>query len=231
MHCGCSGVIQIPGHHHFSGPEVGQSHWVHGERLPSFVQLRKINLPQELLKQFYSAIIESVLCTSITVWFSSATKSDLRRLRRVSGLLSESLVQPSPLSKNCTHPEWAKELTKSLWIQHTLPLWTVTVWSTLQTSEHQNDQTQNQFLPSGNQSHEHLTLNMEHTTLLYIAYSLHILIFYFKFAHIRPVHTYLSILYIVFLLFCTLPVCILFFYYLCPVLLLSFCCTVELLSL
>ncbi len=38
---------------------------------------------QELLKQFYSAIIESVLCTSITVWFSSATKSDLRRLRRV----------------------------------------------------------------------------------------------------------------------------------------------------
>ncbi len=41
------------------------------------------NLPQELLIQFYSAIIESVLCTSITVWFSSATKSDLRRLRRV----------------------------------------------------------------------------------------------------------------------------------------------------
>ncbi len=28
-----------------------------------------------------------------------------------------------------------------------------------------------------------------------------------------------------------LPICILFFYYLCPVLLLSFCCTVELLSL
>ncbi len=46
-------------------------------------QLRKFNLPQELLKQFYSAIIESVLCTSITVWFSSATKSDLRKLRRV----------------------------------------------------------------------------------------------------------------------------------------------------
>ncbi len=46
-------------------------------------QLRKFNLPQELLKQFYSAIIESVLCTSITVWFSSATKSDHRRLQRV----------------------------------------------------------------------------------------------------------------------------------------------------
>ncbi len=46
-------------------------------------QLRKFNLPQELLKKFYSAIIESVLCTPITVWFSSATKSELRRLRRV----------------------------------------------------------------------------------------------------------------------------------------------------
>ncbi len=33
--------------------------------------------------EHYSAIIESVLCTSITVWFSSASKSDLRRLRRV----------------------------------------------------------------------------------------------------------------------------------------------------
>ncbi len=26
QHCDCSGVIQIPGHHNFSGPEVGQSH-------------------------------------------------------------------------------------------------------------------------------------------------------------------------------------------------------------
>ncbi len=53
------------------------------QRLYFLRQLRKFHLPQELLKQFYSAIIESVLCTSLTVWFSSATKSDLRRLRRV----------------------------------------------------------------------------------------------------------------------------------------------------
>ncbi len=46
-------------------------------------QHRKLNLPQELLKQFYSAISESVLSTPITVWFSLATRSDLRRLRRV----------------------------------------------------------------------------------------------------------------------------------------------------
>ncbi len=57
--------------------------WNAQQRLYFLLQLRKINLPQELLIQFCSAIIESVLCTSITVWFSSATKSDLRRLRRV----------------------------------------------------------------------------------------------------------------------------------------------------
>ncbi len=49
----------------------------------------------------------------------------------------------------------------------TFLLWTVAVWSTLQSSEHQNNQTQKQFLPSGNPSHEHLTLNVEHTTQLY----------------------------------------------------------------
>ncbi len=39
------------------------------QRLYFLCQLQKFNLPQELLKQFYSAIIESVLCSSITVWF------------------------------------------------------------------------------------------------------------------------------------------------------------------
>ncbi len=33
--CNCSGVIQIPGHHNFSGLDVGQSHWVHGEKGPA----------------------------------------------------------------------------------------------------------------------------------------------------------------------------------------------------
>ncbi len=62
-------------------------------------------------------------------------------------------------------------------------------------------------------------LNVEHTTLLY-NYSSHILIFYFKFAPNIPVHTKLSILYIVYY----------YFNYLCLVLSLPFCRTVELLS-
>ncbi len=32
QHCDRSGVIQTPGHRNFSGPEVGQSYWVHGEK-------------------------------------------------------------------------------------------------------------------------------------------------------------------------------------------------------
>ncbi len=95
----------------------------------------------------------------------------------------------------------------------------------LQSSEHQNDQTQEQFLPSGNPSHEHLTLNVEHTTLLYITYSSHILIFHFKFSHVRP-HTWPQkwpVLFIVFLLFCTLPFCI-FVYYSLIFSVLSCCC-------
>jgi len=87
LHCDCSGVIQV------LGPTISQDlKWDNQidsivkkaqQRRYFLLQLRKFNLLQELLTQFYSAIIESVLCTSITVWFSSATKFDLKRLQRV----------------------------------------------------------------------------------------------------------------------------------------------------
>ncbi len=41
------------------------------QRLHFLRQLRKFNQSHELLKQFYSAIIESVLCSFINVWFGS----------------------------------------------------------------------------------------------------------------------------------------------------------------
>ncbi|XP_061679880.1 uncharacterized protein LOC133502739 [Syngnathoides biaculeatus] len=37
---------------------------------------RKHGLSQELLRQFYTAVMESVLCTSIIVWFGDATITD-----------------------------------------------------------------------------------------------------------------------------------------------------------
>ncbi|KAL0202579.1 hypothetical protein M9458_000597, partial [Cirrhinus mrigala] len=52
------------------------------QRLYFLHQLKKFNLPQALMTQFYSAVIESVLCSSITVWFGAASKSDIRRLQR-----------------------------------------------------------------------------------------------------------------------------------------------------
>ncbi|KAL0152393.1 hypothetical protein M9458_052116 [Cirrhinus mrigala] len=52
------------------------------QRLYFLRQLKKFNLPQALMTQFYSTVIESVLCSSITVWFGAASKSDIRRLQR-----------------------------------------------------------------------------------------------------------------------------------------------------
>ncbi len=115
----------------------------------------------------------------------------------------------------------------------TLPLWTVTIWSMLQSSEHQNDQTQEQYLPSGNHLMNTWQLNAEHTTLLYIMLSSHILIFISNF-HISYLYIHNGLYYI--LCFCYFVHCLFVYlyiilYYLCLVLLLSFCCTVDLLSL
>ncbi|KAK3521304.1 hypothetical protein QTP70_003147 [Hemibagrus guttatus] len=66
------------------------------QRLYFLRQLWKFNLPQELLTQFYSAVIESVLCTSITVWFGSATKSDIRRLQRMVRTAERIIGAPLP---------------------------------------------------------------------------------------------------------------------------------------
>ena len=52
------------------------------QRLHFLQQLRKFKLPKELLITFYTAIIQSVLCSSITVWFGSTTKRDRARLQR-----------------------------------------------------------------------------------------------------------------------------------------------------
>ncbi len=86
------------GIHHLSGPEVVHSHRLKKaqQRLYFLRQLRKFNLPQKLLKQFYSAIIESVLGTSITVWFGSATKSDIRRLQRTVRTAERIIGAPLP---------------------------------------------------------------------------------------------------------------------------------------
>ncbi len=120
----------------------------------------------------------------------------------------------------------SKRLAKSLWtphIQHTLSLWTVTVWSTLQSSVYQNDQTQEQFLPSSYPSHEHLTLNMEHTTL----FTLFIHHTYLFFISICTYQTCTHI--IVYIIYCVFA--ILFIAHLYIILLLSVSCPVAVILL
>uniref|UniRef100_A0AAV2JIR7 Alkylated DNA repair protein AlkB homologue 8 N-terminal domain-containing protein n=1 Tax=Knipowitschia caucasica TaxID=637954 RepID=A0AAV2JIR7_KNICA len=53
------------------------------QRMYFLRQLRKAKLPAQMLVQFYTAIIESILTSSITVWFAGATVRDKQRLQRI----------------------------------------------------------------------------------------------------------------------------------------------------
>ena len=89
------------------------------QRMYFLHQLRKYNLPQDLLSMFYTAVIESVLCTSITVWFGSATKLIGTDSNGQSGLQKRSSVPTCPPSKTCTPPESGNGQEKSLQTPHT----------------------------------------------------------------------------------------------------------------
>ncbi|KAK3565494.1 hypothetical protein QTP86_010879 [Hemibagrus guttatus] len=76
------------------------------QRMYFLRQLKKFLLPVKMLVNFYTAIIESILTSSITVWFAAATARDKAKLQRVihsaeksrSALLSlsSSSLSPSP---------------------------------------------------------------------------------------------------------------------------------------
>ncbi len=104
-----------------------------------------------------------------------------------------------------------------LYRSHGLVLWTWR-WQSVPSVQ---IQTQEQFLPSGNPSHEHLTLSVEPTTLLCIIYSSRILIFSFQICTYQTcTHIIVCIIFCVFasLYIAYLYISILLFYYLCPVL-------------
>ncbi len=197
--------------------------------------------------QFYSAIIESVLCTSITVWFSSATKSDLRRLRRVVRTAERIIGTTLPTLQELYLSRVSKRAGKitldpshpahSLFelFQSSLPkapsLNCLVDATELWAPERPDTGTVSSLRQSIS-----WTLDIKHGThnTIYIIYSSHILIFSFQICTYQTcTHIIVYIIYCVFaiLYIAYLYICILFFYYLCPVLLLSFCCTVELLSL
>ena len=43
-------------------------------------QLKKFNLPKPMMVHFYTAIIESILTSIITIWYAAATAKDKGRL-------------------------------------------------------------------------------------------------------------------------------------------------------
>ncbi len=202
------------------------------QRLYFLCHLRRFNLPQELLKQFYSAIIESVLCTTITVWFSSATKSDLRRLRRVVRTaewiidttlptlqelyLSRVSKRAGKITLDPSHPAHSLfELLPSGQRYRAL---------STRTTRHRNC-----FFPQANIS---WTLDIKrgiHNTIIQLFIHHTYLFFYFQICTCQTcTHIIVCIVCCVFaiLYIAYLHICISFFCCLCPVLLLSFCCTV-----
>ncbi len=172
---------------------MGQSHWAHCEKGPAEVVLPS---PAEKVQPATGAAETVLICYH---W--------IRPLHFNNCLVQLSYQIWTQKTTECSPDCWANHWynppysPRTVLIQSeqkdkitldphisTLPLWTNTVWSTLQSSEQQNNQTQKPFLHPSNPAHEHLTINMEHPTLLYIIHHTY-LFFISKFAHIRPVHT------------------------------------------
>ncbi len=136
-----------------------------------------------------------------------------------SGVIQIPGITPPTLQELCS----SRERAKSLWtphIQHTPSLkllpsgWRYRALST---------RMQNQFLSPRNPSHEHLTLNVEHTTLLSQLFIHHTFIFHFKICTYQTsTHNFLYYI-LCFCFFCTLPICIFVHYYFI-IYVLSCCC-------
>uniref|UniRef100_A0AAV2KFT7 ABC transporter domain-containing protein n=1 Tax=Knipowitschia caucasica TaxID=637954 RepID=A0AAV2KFT7_KNICA len=83
------------------------------QRMYFLRHLRKAKLPAQMLVQFYTAIIESILTSSITVWFAGATVRDKQRLQRIvrsaEEVIGRSLPSLQDLDTPCTmgDEEWS----------------------------------------------------------------------------------------------------------------------------
>uniref|UniRef100_A0A8C5N999 Reverse transcriptase domain-containing protein n=1 Tax=Gouania willdenowi TaxID=441366 RepID=A0A8C5N999_GOUWI len=53
------------------------------QRMYFLRQLKKFSLPTKMMVNFYSSIIQSILCSSITIWYAAATAKDKARLQRI----------------------------------------------------------------------------------------------------------------------------------------------------
>uniref|UniRef100_A0AAV2MQA3 Alkylated DNA repair protein AlkB homologue 8 N-terminal domain-containing protein n=1 Tax=Knipowitschia caucasica TaxID=637954 RepID=A0AAV2MQA3_KNICA len=90
------------------------------QRMYFLRQLRKAKLPAQMLVQFYTAIIESILTSSVTVWFAGATVRDKQRLQRIVRSAEEVIGRSLPSLQDLRVAKWP--LQTALW-----GLWSVRV--------------------------------------------------------------------------------------------------------
>uniref|UniRef100_A0AAV2J3Y8 Alkylated DNA repair protein AlkB homologue 8 N-terminal domain-containing protein n=1 Tax=Knipowitschia caucasica TaxID=637954 RepID=A0AAV2J3Y8_KNICA len=96
------------------------------QRMYFLRQLRKAKLPAQMLVQFYTAIIESILTSSVTVWFAGATVRDKQRLQRIvrsaEEVIGRSLPSLQDLSRVLTGCKGSKYKNKPCFIYLVLML-------------------------------------------------------------------------------------------------------------
>ncbi len=155
-----SGSWAAPSHRTWSGTLTWTPLWKRPSRCcTSFRQLRKFNLPQELNHHWIHPLHINICLVqfSYQIWPQKTTEGSPDCWAHHWYNPPHS---PRPVLIQSEQKGWKNH--SGPFTSSTLPLWTVTIWSTRQSSEHQNGQTQEQFLPSGNPSHEHLTVIMVH---------------------------------------------------------------------
>ena len=73
------------------------------QRMYFLRQLKKFSLPKTMMVHFYSAIIESILTSSMTIWYAAATAKDKCRLQRIIHS-AEKVITTSHPCMTCTPP-------------------------------------------------------------------------------------------------------------------------------
>lgn len=112
------------------------------------------NLPKELLVFFYTAMIHSVLCTSITLWFGSATKQYRARFQR-SIWSAERITSADLPSIHDMHRSWVRKRVENISADLSHPGHRLYKLQALQSAVYSNQPAKRHFIPPVCHSVEH----------------------------------------------------------------------------
>ncbi|KAI3370880.1 hypothetical protein L3Q82_007140 [Scortum barcoo] len=129
------------------------------QRLYFLRRLRKFGMSQRTQRTFYTAVIESILTSCITVWYGNSTAADCKRLQRAVRL-AERIVQgtAAPVCRTSTTAESTGEPAASSETPpppaHTLQ--SSALWQEVQECEEQDLQAEGQFLSTSHKTHQQM---------------------------------------------------------------------------